>query len=1013
LEILRSLVPVVAFLAWQHAGAAEPLTGEIFGQVKDVITSEPIPGATVVATSPGLMGEQSAVTDATGFYRLTQLPPGTYALAVSAPGFSDYELTGVELLVGREVKAPIDLLPASLVEEISVSGRAVRSSVDLGSASTGITVGKDYMDLAVPKLSIDIFDVAPGTTRDRRDASAIGGGSSNETSFTLDGVSINDLEVGGPSILLPTRFFEQVDIKTGGFLPEDASTTGGNINYLSKVGGNDLSGSIFTYITPYRWAMADRGTRGGGDTITVRLDQRYAQMLGFELGGPILKDRIWFHVGAAPQIYLEEAVRTVHRRVDRDGDGRPDFDEATDSFTVEPIAGGSRRYGVRFLETPYTAKLTFRPHADHRLTLGQIGLVQRSPDQYDEGLLNGNETGARNSYWSNNSLSSLAYEGKLLRGRLLASAGLSYRRFDDGWGPATDAAGARTILIHDGERDLVSFEPEWAEACGAPFVDDAGVLSPRCPVYGYNAGGFWGDGRGSFATLEARGDLTYRFDLFGRHRVKGGATVQRMTKDFRFTYSGPEGRKGFVAIDDAGTPDPEDDVYRTFRHAERGSTAEGLRYASVRDLPDGVVLSAFLQDSWMLFDRLTLVGGVRLDVQTVEAGPSSLHLTNLSPRAGVVYDVAGDGRGKLTASFARNFQILPFSATWSLDPQPGVSSAYARCDDVDPLRCPEDDSQRSFFAPEPVAPVPNLRGANIDTLQVGGELQVIESLVAGITYTHSALGRAIDDVPTATGDGFRIANPGEGEAARLTYFDEDLGEEVTLEIPRPERRYDAVTLSLSKTFARGLVGSASYTLAFLRGNFPGGGDNERDQFAPGALADYDSPDGHRNAYGWLPQDQRHQVKVDAAYVWEVMPGALELVPAAQVRYFSGTPRNYYGAREPFGGPVLLIPRGGAGRTGSLLELGAGLAAQVRLGGDRKLRVGLLFKNLLHQQQVLAHEPQYTSGFEGVRPIEGGDERDLRHVKNLDGKPVALDPAFGQATVYNQPRELRLELQLTF
>src|SRR5437870_4916031 len=83
---------------------ASTTTSSLFGEVFDVATHKPVADAIVVATSPNLQGEQTELSDKEGRYRLSNLPPGDYTIIVTAPTYKSFELSGIALLVGREVR---------------------------------------------------------------------------------------------------------------------------------------------------------------------------------------------------------------------------------------------------------------------------------------------------------------------------------------------------------------------------------------------------------------------------------------------------------------------------------------------------------------------------------------------------------------------------------------------------------------------------------------------------------------------------------------------------------------------------------------------------------------------------------------------------------------------------------------------------------------------------------------------------------------------------------------------
>ncbi len=134
-------------------------SSNITGTIINAADKKPVAEAVVTATSPSLQGEQTVVTDPSGFYRIPQLPSGTYTLRVEAEGFRPFSRQGVELRVDRTIRVNVELLPESLQsEEIVVT--AAPPTIDVGSNTAGINVDAKFLNtLAV---------IRPGSRAPRR-----------------------------------------------------------------------------------------------------------------------------------------------------------------------------------------------------------------------------------------------------------------------------------------------------------------------------------------------------------------------------------------------------------------------------------------------------------------------------------------------------------------------------------------------------------------------------------------------------------------------------------------------------------------------------------------------------------------------------------------------------------------------------------------------------------------------------------------------------------------------------
>jgi hypothetical protein len=155
------------------------------GTVVDAATKQPIADVVVTATAPGLMGEQVVVTDATGQYRIPQLPPSTYTLRFEKEAYKPYQRGGITLRAGTTIRVNVELLPEGLTETMEVV--AAPPTVDVGSASAGVSVDADVLrNVAVirpggkgsaTRSFESLAELAPGANEDRYGVSISGSSS--------------------------------------------------------------------------------------------------------------------------------------------------------------------------------------------------------------------------------------------------------------------------------------------------------------------------------------------------------------------------------------------------------------------------------------------------------------------------------------------------------------------------------------------------------------------------------------------------------------------------------------------------------------------------------------------------------------------------------------------------------------------------------------------------------------------------------------------------------------------
>jgi hypothetical protein len=287
-------LPTLAFAQATLAGAVRDSSGAI------------LPGVTVEAASPALIERtRTAVTDGSGQYRITDLPPGTYAVTFTLSGFAPVKREGVTVSGTGVIPINIDLRVGTLAETITVSGEAPlvdtqttrRESVINAETINALPITRNYGGIlnATPGLTVQ-----PGVNANELMPSmslfSAHGGQSTEGRVFVDGVSVNG-PFGANSV---TQFAfdvsnaQEMQVLVAGGLGE--SETGGPIaNIVPRSGGNTFSGQAFYSGTTSRFqsnnidsALSDAGI-GKPPTVRKNWDSNFA------LGGPIRRDRLWFY----------------------------------------------------------------------------------------------------------------------------------------------------------------------------------------------------------------------------------------------------------------------------------------------------------------------------------------------------------------------------------------------------------------------------------------------------------------------------------------------------------------------------------------------------------------------------------------------------------------------------------------------------------------------------------------------------------------------------------------------
>jgi len=303
----------LAALSFVPAANAQTTTaGAIQGTVTDEATGVPMLLVTVVATSPALQGQASEFTDASGQYYLSNLPPGNYSL-VFVYGDAKVKRENVQVSIGKVTNANAKINQQA-TEIVTIKERA--PAIDAGSTKQGTTLQQDYMK-NVPsrgRTYEGVLGAAGGSQNDLYGVS-FSGSTSVENSYVVDGVNTTGVRFGGVQSPVLNNFIQEIEVITGGYNAEFGRSTGGVVNVVTKTGSNEFHGSVWANVTPLE-ATRDRIQQAGtvfsaNRALDTDLD------FGFDVGGPIIKDKLWFYVGFAPFIQRATVTRFAGTRVDR------------------------------------------------------------------------------------------------------------------------------------------------------------------------------------------------------------------------------------------------------------------------------------------------------------------------------------------------------------------------------------------------------------------------------------------------------------------------------------------------------------------------------------------------------------------------------------------------------------------------------------------------------------------------------------------------------------------------
>lgn len=1022
-------------------------TGTLTGKVTDAATGAPVADVVVTATSEQLQGEQIVVTDASGTFHIPTLPPGEYTLRYEGDTYRPFSRSGIALRASVTLRADAQLLPETVAaEEVTIVAKA--PTVDVGSTRQGVTINSDFTDRvpvapptgkgAANRSFEQLAEIAPGVRNDTYGAS-VAGTTSVENVYMIDGIAVGNPGFGYNGSPFGIDFIKETSVITGGYLPEYGRGGGGILDVTTKSGSNEFHGSVFGNVMP--WSASPKFP-APQDTISTTYALDSVRDFGFDLGGPIVKDKLWFYVGADVSKLSYELIRDLNAlSVDASGEYLRDADGL---IVSERIPGTHRTLLAEQTGIQYIAKLTFAPDEDNRFELTHRGTPTRSGGDgmysvdYETGLPNvAASPGARiigpyePTAWqqiADSYSTSLKWTHAALNKRLTFDTilGWDHQRTADlaadgtigGPGISGDplfSFGRTNPMPHS----ITDFEniPD-PSICMNPVA--MGDL--RCPAADYLVGGPQILSDRYFNRVQARELVTFVTEGLGHHIVKAG---------IEFEYMGYESMRGYpggpLLSESAGGANTND--LRRFG----GLTAPDEAYTLplVRINTYTLSFGTFLQDSWSIMDKVTLNAGLRYDTQSLYADQGlGMRLPNQwSPRLGLIYDPTQEGRAKLYANYAIYYQTFPLNVmdrAGSGEPQIRSSRPFAACNPSAPNYpegCDNPDvlnstgpngpnSKWSYLSTGRLAVDPDIKSQSTSEFSVGGEYEIITDGRIGVSYIRRWMNNVLEDMSRDEGNSYFVGNPGSGIAS---------------DFPEAERTYDAGILYFTKTFSDDWLAQASYTLSYLRGNWEGLFRAQTGQLDPGTNSDFDLRSLVINRTGPLSGDRRHEIKLFLARDIE-LARRHHLDVGTSYRARSGAPTNYLGEHLLYGSDeVFLLARGTGDRMPWVHNIDLHVGYTFFETKDARIQITADIFNLFNFQAVVTRTQRYTN--RPVEPITGDAAKDPfldaerkvidpSRIVASDGDPRPFDDsdrylAFGAPTSYQPPISMRIGVKGSF
>ena len=290
-------------------GATDAMSQQFTGGLRGTVADAQgiIPGVTVTLTNEGTTVARDTITNEVGEYSFPAVPPATYSVRTSLPGYKTYEQRGIN--IGTQEFLTIDLLleVGTVEEEITVTADA--PLIETSNASVGDSLDREILEtLPAPGRSAFLIAVTIPTVtpigdpqfnrqQDQSNASRIslGGGGIRANNYLLDGVPITEL--AGRAVLNPTiEALADVKVQVHTYDAEMGRTGGGVFNTTGRIGTNEFHGSGFYQTRPV-WGQTLNYfvDQSGGTKESSGLDQAYYRLYGGGGGGALWQNRTFFY----------------------------------------------------------------------------------------------------------------------------------------------------------------------------------------------------------------------------------------------------------------------------------------------------------------------------------------------------------------------------------------------------------------------------------------------------------------------------------------------------------------------------------------------------------------------------------------------------------------------------------------------------------------------------------------------------------------------------------------------
>ncbi len=275
-------------------------TGKIQGKVTDE-SGIGLPGVQITVKSPNLQGVRAVISSKSGEFNFPLLPVGNYTLRFLQEGFTPLVQENIIVRLGQVTDLRIIMQLSEIKEEIVVTAKT--PLIDKTSTNTSFHITSDELEKipAQNRTVVDVIKFTPGVTgvrvNTRRGIAMEGqpsfrGEGEEGNNWIVDGLSISGVRLRNSGMRLNFDSIDEIQIISDPFSPEFGSAYGGIINMVTKSGSNQIEGEFSLVFSDKRLQSSRKE-----QLAVISEPERFSNYNWyFNLGGPLIKDRLWFFI---------------------------------------------------------------------------------------------------------------------------------------------------------------------------------------------------------------------------------------------------------------------------------------------------------------------------------------------------------------------------------------------------------------------------------------------------------------------------------------------------------------------------------------------------------------------------------------------------------------------------------------------------------------------------------------------------------------------------------------------